>query len=365
MRDAVRGLRLRFEAGTRTARDRIGWKDPLHVLSTDFPQTEALKRPGDLDVSVNGVPLGRVRLPDDPADSRGVLSLHLHEAFEWAPTATSSPSKRRGDAARRMLSREVVRGGHVTVRFEVPRRPGAIRGGLSLYGARMGAYPLDPTLFLDLAPDAPERRRLRPDAPAPRIGRRRRSGGSDAGRARGRAGKRTCPPGSRSPRSGGAGSARRRRAPRDRACARAAATAAPRCWYSSSATRAKWAERRRRTTRRSIGSRSRRMCPARSSSSAIRLAQPMETPSPSASSPTVPRPCWKRCIAARTAWGERPGPLDGLIRSTARLARMRRTRSSLIPTICPRGTPAQLRRRRGGAPDRETPRPDLRGEGWR
>jgi hypothetical protein len=40
------------------------------------------------------------------------------------------------------------------VRFEVPRWPGALRSGLSLYGARMGAYPLDPTLFLDLTPAA-------------------------------------------------------------------------------------------------------------------------------------------------------------------------------------------------------------------
>jgi hypothetical protein len=82
--EALRGLRLRFEAGSRTARNRIGWKDPLHVLSTDFPQTEALKLPSDLALSVNGIPLGRVRLPDDPADARGVLSIHLNEAFETA-----------------------------------------------------------------------------------------------------------------------------------------------------------------------------------------------------------------------------------------------------------------------------------------
>jgi hypothetical protein len=152
--DAVGGLRLRFEAGTRTARNRIGWKDPLYVLSTDFPQTEALKLPGDLDVSVNGVPLGRVRLPDDPADSSGVLSLHLHETFETGSYGALFTLEADAAAARRMLRREVSPGGHVTVRFEVPRRPGALRSGLSLYGARMGAYPLDPTLFLDLTPDA-------------------------------------------------------------------------------------------------------------------------------------------------------------------------------------------------------------------
>ena len=40
------------------------------------------------------------------------------------------------------------------VRFEVPgsrrERTAGAQGGLNLYGARMGAYPLDPTLFLDV-----------------------------------------------------------------------------------------------------------------------------------------------------------------------------------------------------------------------
>jgi hypothetical protein len=36
----------------------------------------------------------------------------------------------------------------VVVRFEVPRS--GVRGGLNLYGARMGAYPVDPTLFVDM-----------------------------------------------------------------------------------------------------------------------------------------------------------------------------------------------------------------------
>ena len=38
--------------------------------------------------------------------------------------------------------------GEIAVRFEAPRSGRA--GGLNLYGARMGAFPVDPTLFLDL-----------------------------------------------------------------------------------------------------------------------------------------------------------------------------------------------------------------------
>jgi hypothetical protein len=143
---AVAGLRLRLEAGARTARRRIGWKDPLHVLSTDFPQTEALQLPTDVEVSLNGLRLGQVRLPDDPADARGVLSIHLHEPFEYGSYGFLVTLPADAGAARRMLG--AGDGQAVTVRFAVARGTGA--GGLSLYGARMGAYPLDPTLFVDV-----------------------------------------------------------------------------------------------------------------------------------------------------------------------------------------------------------------------
>ncbi|HEX2186686.1 MAG TPA: glycoside hydrolase family 2 TIM barrel-domain containing protein, partial [Chloroflexota bacterium] len=143
------GLRLRFEAAARTARNRIGWKDPLHVLSTDYPQTEALKLSTDVAVSINGVSLGPVRLADDPADARGVLSIHLHEPFEFASFGFLTTVRADAATARRILEAgSSGQGGEVTVRFEVPRT--ATRGGLNLYGARMGAYPMDPTLFVDV-----------------------------------------------------------------------------------------------------------------------------------------------------------------------------------------------------------------------
>ncbi len=143
---AVRGLRLRFEAGARTARNRIGWKDPQRVLMTDYPQTEELKLPTDLVVSVNAISLGRVRLPDDPADARGVLSAHLHPHWEYASYGYLTTLDADAATARRIIA--AAQGGLLRVRFEVPRT--GIRGGLNLYGARMGTYPLDPTVFIDL-----------------------------------------------------------------------------------------------------------------------------------------------------------------------------------------------------------------------
>ena len=103
------------------------------------------KRPAHLEVSINGVPLGETTLPDDPADARGVLSLHLERQWEYASYGFLTTLEADGAAAQRML--RAAQDGTLVVRFEVPRTSRS--SGLNLYGARMGAYPVPPTLFLD------------------------------------------------------------------------------------------------------------------------------------------------------------------------------------------------------------------------
>jgi len=142
---AVRRLRLRMEASARTAKNRIDWKDPLHLTGGDYPQTEQHKLPSEVVVWVNGVRLGRVALPDDPADARGVLSLHPTDY--WEPASYGYLVKLEADEATTRRIIDEAQGGRLLIRFEVPR--GGAAGGLNLYGARMGAYPLDPTVFLD------------------------------------------------------------------------------------------------------------------------------------------------------------------------------------------------------------------------
>jgi hypothetical protein len=140
----VTRLRLRFEAGARTARSRIGWPDPAYIKSTDYPQTEARKRPTRLVVSINGVPLGDVTLPDDPADARGVLSFQAQGNWEFGSYGYLTTFEAGAAQAQRILQ---AGGRALVVRFEIPRGAGA--GGLNLYGARAGAFPLNPTLLLD------------------------------------------------------------------------------------------------------------------------------------------------------------------------------------------------------------------------
>jgi hypothetical protein len=115
-----------------------------------YPMTGAVKYPSAVTVRVNGELAARVELPDDPADSRGVLS--------WHAQPKGDPKARRlaeagsyGELVRvavppAALAR-AAREGAVTVRLEVGD---ALPGGLAIYGREFGRYPLDPTVLFVL-----------------------------------------------------------------------------------------------------------------------------------------------------------------------------------------------------------------------
>lgn len=145
----VKGMQLVFEAGARTARSRLDWRDPRHNSPQDYPQTELRKLPTDLVVRVNGIRAGALRLPDDPADARGVLS--AHNSPHWEPCSYGFFTRLRMDAetsGRMLQETQTGHDGRLLVRFEVPRT--GVAGGLNLYGARMGAYPIDPVLLIEV-----------------------------------------------------------------------------------------------------------------------------------------------------------------------------------------------------------------------
>jgi predicted transcriptional regulator len=107
--------------------------------------TSVIPFPSAVTVRVNGYLAGRWELGDDPADSRGILSWHaqphdghLHEAGSYGELLrVPLPAPAIAQAAQ---------AGEVVIRLEVDA---ALPGGLAIYGARFGRYPLDPTvLFL-------------------------------------------------------------------------------------------------------------------------------------------------------------------------------------------------------------------------
>lgn len=109
-----------------------------------YPMTDKNRHPSAVRVSVNGQPAGRYDLPDDPADHRGLLSWHaqpqdrrLYEAgtYGYRLSVPIPPEALRQGAET----------GALRIRLDVD---GSMPGGLAVYGADFGRYPLDPTVLL-------------------------------------------------------------------------------------------------------------------------------------------------------------------------------------------------------------------------
>ena len=111
-----------------------------------MPMTSASKFPSDLAVRVNGRVAAQVTLPDDPADSRGILSWHAQPRDGHLYEAGSYGELVRVTVPAAAIA-ESARTGEMIVRLEATE-PRA--GGLAIYGARFGRYPLDPTLLFVL-----------------------------------------------------------------------------------------------------------------------------------------------------------------------------------------------------------------------
>ena len=101
-------------------------------------QTEPEKHPSDVTISVNGVEIETIHIPDCPADARGVLS-YIHGqpgTYGYLYSVKIDP-------------RTVLNGGSdtLTVRYEV-KSDAKAKGGIALYGSRMGRYPTGPHLLI-------------------------------------------------------------------------------------------------------------------------------------------------------------------------------------------------------------------------
>jgi predicted transcriptional regulator len=137
-------LRLRFEAAARAGSAKVDW--PQKIQGLNYPQTEEKKHPTDLTVFVNNYKVATVRLADDPADVRGVLSHH----HDYDPGSYGYLIELNLDGDRlESIRSQLEQTRSLQLRFAI--LPEAeYRGGLALYGETLGSYPLDPTIFLDM-----------------------------------------------------------------------------------------------------------------------------------------------------------------------------------------------------------------------
>jgi hypothetical protein len=122
-----------------------GLHDPSRNRNA-YPMTGERPFPSAVTVWVNGQLAGRYELSDDPADHRGILSWHSQQRDRFLREAGSYGELLRVAIPASALD-AAARTGAVTVRLEVSD---ALPGGLAIYGAKFGRYPLDPTVALVL-----------------------------------------------------------------------------------------------------------------------------------------------------------------------------------------------------------------------
>ena len=108
-----------------------------------YPMTSAVyKYPSAVTVRINGTALGRYELSDDPADSRGILSWNAQLYDGILREAGSYGELIKVPLTASMIA-EGAKAGGLTVRLEVSD---GLPGGLAVYGARFGRYPVDPSV---------------------------------------------------------------------------------------------------------------------------------------------------------------------------------------------------------------------------
>ena len=122
-----------------------GFHDPSRNPNS-YPMTGATPFRSAVAVRVNGELAGRWDLPDDPADSRGILSWHAQPHDGHLREAGSYGELLRVPIPAASI-REGARTGAMIVRLEVDA---ALPGGLAIYGARFGRYPVDPSVVFVL-----------------------------------------------------------------------------------------------------------------------------------------------------------------------------------------------------------------------
>ena len=119
----------------------LGTLDPSRNPNA-YPMTDGVRFPSAVTVRVNGVVAGRHELADDPADHRGILSWHAQLKDRRLREAGSYGYLIEVEVPRAALERAAASGA-LEIRLEVDA---ALPGGLAVYGARFGRYPVDPTM---------------------------------------------------------------------------------------------------------------------------------------------------------------------------------------------------------------------------
>ncbi|GET20580.1 glycoside hydrolase family 2 protein [Prolixibacter denitrificans] len=114
-----------------------------------YPQTDENKHPGLLSISIDGKPLNQILLEDDPADHRGMLSWMNQKAGDkWGENTGKKWMLDEAGSYGYLVTvglsldevKEAMKNGFLTIRLT------SEKGGLSVYGAESGRYPVEPQI---------------------------------------------------------------------------------------------------------------------------------------------------------------------------------------------------------------------------
>ena len=145
-------IQVLTEVGTKAKDERLDWPTGHIPVAAHYPQTQDSKHSGTLNILLAGKPLWQFRLPDDPADSRGVLSHHgRYHLGSYGYLIKKEVNLVKHPTIPTRLRVEPV----MSITFEVPAGPQA--AGLSIYGERLGRFPIDPTLIIHTAENLTKR----------------------------------------------------------------------------------------------------------------------------------------------------------------------------------------------------------------
>jgi len=155
--DCIENMEVIFEAGAKVllSKDKemiandnrdlsymLGAKaDPGENVNSYF-MTDENKHPSRIEIFIDNDQVESLELPDDPADSRGVLSWHYQMSDRRLDEAGSYGYLYRTAVPSRLIP-SIVERGSFKLKFKVPENLPENTGGLSLYGRNAGRYPID------------------------------------------------------------------------------------------------------------------------------------------------------------------------------------------------------------------------------
>ena len=139
--DRITSINILAELSSKATTEKLDW--PARKTPHDNPQTDNKKWPTDIHVFLNDIPIAQQTLPDDPADAHGVLS--HHQGFQGSYGYLVNQEVKGAQlqqAIQNMDDNPLLR-----IRWKIPANA-KYPGGLNIFGEKLGAYPVTPTVML-------------------------------------------------------------------------------------------------------------------------------------------------------------------------------------------------------------------------